>query len=243
MDQNKKRPSLGSAKAWLAHLDLIKFAIASDLDSVLIIEDDCDWDVTIREEMAMLSDAIRLFQESPSVDLSPYGTTWDVLWIGHCGEVTEKETPRHEYEDVTLMPEALYAGWSKKWLYNVKNGHRAIQRTRQTVCTFGYGLSRRGLSKVSRTLGVGQNEAFDIALSAACREGRLDCMTINPELMHHYNPKDGTGYVSPNDEANGGRHSSSENVFEDLKGTTANMKNSARCAALFHETCPQPPLG
>lgn len=240
-DSQKRTPGFGSAKAWLAHLDLIKFAMASRFESVLIIEDDVDWDITIRDQMALLSDNVRSFQETDVTDMSPYGSLWDVLWIGHCGEVTSAETMKLEYEDSSLIPTDLYAGWSKKNLVNIKEGWRAIQKTKKTVCTFGYGLSRAGIENVLRLLSHGQDEAFDVAMNTICERELLKCITVNPELMHHYNPKDGTGYVSPNAEANGQGSSSEESSFEHLKGTTANMKNSARCAALFQDTCLQPP--
>lgn len=240
-DPNIKRPSHGSAKAWLAHLDMVKFVVTSGFETALIIEDDVDWDVTIRDQMRLVSDNVRAFATTSDGDSAPYGSAWDVLWLGHCGEVTKPETLKREYPDPSLMPTELYAGWSKKWLENIFEGHRAVQWTEQVVCTFGYGVSRAGAQNMLKFLGQGQDEAFDVALMTACQKKHLQCITINPELMHHYNPHDGTGYVSPNNEANSGRQSSGEDAFERLKGTTANMKNSARCAALFNETCPQPP--
>jgi hypothetical protein len=116
-----------------------------------------------------------------------------------------------------------------------------VQKTQQTVCTFGCGVNRAGAQNILNLMGRGQHEAFDVGMMTECQHGRLRCISINPELMHHYNPKDGTGYVSPNNEANGNAHSAEDALFEHLKGTTANMKNSARCAALFNEVCPQPP--
>lgn len=123
----------------------------------------------------------------------------------------------------------------------IQEGHRAVQKTVQTVCTFGYGISRRGARNILKVLGPGQEEAFDVAMMKQCQTGSLHCISVNPELFHHYNPKDGTGYISPNREANGSGQSSEEDTFENLVGTTANMKHSARCAALFNARCPQPP--
>lgn len=240
-DQNTKHPSQGSAKAWLAHLDMIKFVVASRFETALIIEDDVDWDVTIRDQMKLVSRNVRAFTRMSDEDSTPYGSAWDVLWIGHCGEVTGPDTATWQYPDSSLMPTELYAGWTKKWLVNIEEGHRAIQKTKQTVCTFGYAVSRAGAQQVLRILGKGQNEAFDVALMAACQKEHLRCISVNPELMHHYNPKDGTGYVSPADEENGRGHSAEEETFQYQQGTTANIKNSARCAALFHDVCPQPP--
>lgn len=78
-DTNAKRPSQGSSKAWLAHLDMIKHVVSSGFESALIIEDDADWDITIREQMRKLSYNIRAYTSTPETDMAPYGSSWDVL--------------------------------------------------------------------------------------------------------------------------------------------------------------------
>lgn len=241
--QESKHPNRDPALAWLAHLDMIKFFIASGLDTAMIMEDDVAWDLAIKDQMPLISDAVRSFSQVDSSDLTPYGYSWDVLWLGNCGEMTEGDTLRHEYNDTTLgrpAPWELYAGWSKFKLKNVKEGHRVIQMANLPVCSFAYALNRKSAQKVLTWAGRGADEAFDVVLSVGCREGHLKCITINPEIMHHYNPADAR-YLS---QAKAGDRKSSElkeAVFEHVKGNTANMVRSARCEALFHETCLQPP--
>jgi hypothetical protein len=95
--------------------------------------------------------------------------------------------------------------------------------------------------KVLEQAGRGHDEVFDVSISHGCEEGRLRRLVVNPEVMHHYNPPDGYGYVSPISEADGEGVAVAEEVFEGVKGTTANMVRSTRCAALFSDTYPQPP--
>jgi len=239
--ESGSRPPYGSAKAWLAHIDIMKYVVASGLESALVIEDDVDWDITIHKQMALFSEHLRFFTNSSNGDSSSYGAAWDIIWIGHCGEVLHPETPYWIYPDPTRITTELYAGWSKKWLQNIPEGYRAIQKSQQAICTFAYGVSHAGARKILEVLGGGKDEAYDVAMSRACGEGRLRCYSVNPEIMHHYNPKDGTGYVSPTQEADGKGHSASEEAFENSMGSTANVINSARCAALFNSTCLQPP--
>ena len=52
-------PGEGSARAWMAHLNLLRFVFQSEFDTALIVEDDVDWDVSIREQMKKLSDGVR----------------------------------------------------------------------------------------------------------------------------------------------------------------------------------------
>lgn len=69
----------------MAHLDLLKFVITSGQETALIIEDDVDWDVEIKSEMRLVSDNVRAFMGTAAEDPTPFGTEWDVLWLGHCG--------------------------------------------------------------------------------------------------------------------------------------------------------------
>ena len=54
-------PSHGAAMAWLAHMDMIKYVIMQDYETALILEDDVDWDVRIKEQMVKIAPAVRGF--------------------------------------------------------------------------------------------------------------------------------------------------------------------------------------
>ena len=244
-----KHPGRGSALAWLAHLDLIKFFIASDLDTAMIMEDDVDWDTAIKEQMSLFSDAVRNFSQVDTNDPAPYGRSWDILWPGHCGELTRDSTVRLEFNDTTLgRPKPLdsYVGFSEFAINNakganIKTGYRAVQMAVFPVCSFAYALNRENAQKVLTWAGRGQDEAFDVVLNRGCRERHLNCITVNPELMHHYIPPDGYGYISSVKAGDGKGGGSEEGDFESVKGQTANIIHSARCEALFEDTCLQPP--
>jgi hypothetical protein len=232
-------PGHGSARAWLAHLDIVKYVIASRLSSAFIVEDDVDWDTDIHAQMKLVSDNVRAFMQTPSTEPSAFGDGWDVLWLGHCGD--ELAETNLDYADSTILDVEISTGWSKKYLLieNLPPGHRTVQYVQDAGCTFGYGVTRLGARKILQFLGAGQDEAFDVALMNQCGNGNLRCVTVLPELMHHYTPKEGTGYVSPNNEGNGAGHSAPDEAFENLMGSTLNIKNSARCRALFGQACPK----
>lgn len=73
--------------------------VSADLESALILEDDVDWDTSIKDQARLVSDAVRKFTGADSQDVSPYGYSWDLLWIGHCGEPTHNDTRRLEYAE------------------------------------------------------------------------------------------------------------------------------------------------
>lgn len=47
----------GKALAWLSHLDMVQYIIKEGHETTLIIEDDVDWDVYVREQMFQVSQA------------------------------------------------------------------------------------------------------------------------------------------------------------------------------------------
>lgn len=55
--EDDKEIGRGKAVAWLAHLDMIQHIVDEGLESALIIEDDVDWDVYVREQMFQVSQA------------------------------------------------------------------------------------------------------------------------------------------------------------------------------------------
>ncbi|KAG9230497.1 hypothetical protein BJ875DRAFT_472052 [Amylocarpus encephaloides] len=227
----------GSAHAWLAHLDLIKYGVSSGLDTFMIVEDDVDWDVSVKGQMALISDNVRKFLEVTKSDSSPYGRSWDVLWLGHCGEHTDVDTPRVEFADSTVPLAANYTGWADKYLKLLKPGNRAIQRAINPVCSFGYALTAHGAQRVLDWAGKGGSEAYDIKLMLGCKLNQLDCITVTPEIMHHYTPSKALGYHSLVQAENGKGASVAEETYETTMGATENIRQSARCRVLFDSTC------
>jgi hypothetical protein len=232
-----KHPGLGEAYNWFAHLDLIKYAIALDLDTVLILEDDVDWDVSIKHQMQLISTAVREFTFVKEEDETPYGRSWDILWLGHSGEHTKNDSRRIEFEDPAAPSEAQYTGWAKKYFKSIKPGTRVVQRSVNPIGTVAYAVTKRGAKKIAMWAGKGESEAYDIRLMQGCRMKDLSCVVINPELVNHYIPPKEFGHVSEVAEVNGRGSRAEEEDFEKLMGTTPNVLHSTRCRVLFGSTC------
>ena len=227
----------GEARTWLSSLDLVKYMVAADLETALILEDDVDWDVSIKSQMRLVSDAVRKFTVVDSEDPSPYGHAWDLLWIGHCGEPTHNTTRRFEFADPSATLPSDYIGWSNRYMDGITDGKRSVQRSIHTVCSFGIGFTRRGASKVLKWAGKGENEAYDIRLQQGCKSKDLSCLVVNPELMHHYVPPEEFGHISTVADANLRGSKAEEEDFEQVMGETPNILHSARCKVLFDSTC------
>lgn len=219
---------------------MIKYIIAQDYDTALILEDDVDWDVSIKDQMRLLSEKVREFtydDDGEGGGEAPYGRKWDIFWIGHCGEPTRRDTRRIEFEDESVPPLRNYTGWAKKYVDGLKEGKRVVQRAVNPVCSFGFAVTRRGAQKILKWAGKGENEAYDIRLMQGCKQKKLSCVVVNPELMHHYVPPGEFGRISNVAEGNGRGSEAEEEEFERIMGNTANIVNSTRCRALFDSTC------
>ncbi|KAI1360631.1 glycosyltransferase family 25 protein [Xylaria arbuscula] len=237
-EQGAALPRLGSATAWLAHLDLLKYVVASDLTTAFV-KDDVDWDVRIKEQTKLISDNVRLYTRTEPEDLTPYGTGWDVLWLGHCGSLMEDGMlePRL-YMDDTRYETALYSGWSKQFLREkLAENHRVIQTSLQTVCNFGYGVTKDSAQKVLSIIGTGRDEAFDVSLLAHCRTGELQCFVVNPQIFDHYESPVGYGHMRQGNALS----EEVEALFEHMMGATGNIMKSTRCEAFFDKTYMRPP--
>ncbi|KAI0162142.1 hypothetical protein GGR57DRAFT_453218 [Xylariaceae sp. FL1272] len=196
--------------------------------------------------MQLVSDSVRAYMNVSEEDDAPFGQAWDVLWLGHCGSVihwNEIQPTPIIYGDDSRCGTAAYWGWAKRDIRkNIPEGHRIVQAAgSQTVCTFGYGVTKKSAPKLLDLLGGGGGEAYDVHLSTMCRKGKLRCIVVNPEVFHHYEPPASNGYQSLVDVGNGKGIAGDEHNFEFKKGVTGNIVKSARCEALFHNTCMKPP--
>jgi hypothetical protein len=233
-----KPTGTGEVRNWLSMLDLIKYGVAKDLESFLILEDDVDWDLSIKESMKLLSDAAREFTITGEEDRTPYGHSWDALWIGHSGEPTRNDTRRLEYTDPVAPLPKDYVGWSRRYMEGITPGKRSIQRSLLTFSSFAIALSRRGAVKVLDFAGKGQGYSYDLRMQSGCKNKDLSCLVVNPELFHHYVPPREFGLISKVAEASGKGSRTEEEEFEHFMGNTPNILKSARCKALFDSTCP-----
>jgi hypothetical protein len=209
----------------------------SGFSTALILEDDIDFDLRVATQMQLMSKGVRELLKIPDTDLTPYGTDWDVIWIGHCGE--RAQGPGYlDYRDDSRVTTEGFHGFSKKlWMDEVPEYHRRIQPAVQPICTFAYAVTAASAQKILQVLGSGKDEAYDVGLQHQCTTGHLRCFTIVPQVMQQYEPAEGTGYITNINEESGFGKSASDEAIETVMGTTSNVVQSARCKALFDTTC------
>lgn len=248
--EDATKPRHGAAKAWLAHIDMLKFVMQSGYTTALIVEDDVDWDMRIKEQLSTvapyvrnITDADEDHEDDPAwfshvTAAEPYGRNWDVLWIGHCGEYWDPNIqPTISFIDSTAPSHAQYLGWTKQYVERLPDNSRSVYPSFNPVCTFAYAVNGASIPKILNYVSHGESEAFDIRLMGGCKGRHISCVSVNPELMHQYFPPAKYGVGSEVDVGNGQVRGPDDEAFEGEMGSTENILQSARCMALFGREC------
>ncbi|MCJ1469737.1 hypothetical protein MMC07_008378 [Pseudocyphellaria aurata] len=201
----------------LGHLHVLKHVLSSNYSSALILEDDADWDVAIREQTPAIANAIRDLTDGV---VGPWGFNWDYLALGHCGAgAVKNDTSRVIYDPTTAPAKDHKALWGSG--KELQNNTRFVHRTTGTVCTFGYAVSRHGAKKLIDHLS-GSGQPLDIDYAGFCNGGGLNCYAVAPEIIHHHR------WTGKKITSGGAMHGALEPGETEQK-FTVNIKYSARC--------------
>ncbi|KAK7983924.1 hypothetical protein PG989_011326 [Apiospora arundinis] len=166
--------------SWRSHINAVRRIVEEDLESALIMEDDMDWDVRLQSQLETVAKGTRALLGSGSKPISPYGDGWDLLWLGHCGEIFPEQLDENKGEplyskfviknDQTVPPLDKITGLVDFKAY--PEFTRWVHVTGAPICSFAYALSKRGAQKVLFDLSVDRLDAnFDNALGTFCRNG------------------------------------------------------------------------
>ena len=165
-----------------SNLDIDPFPVCprvvdANYSTALIMEDDADWDVSLKSQLAQFADATRKIEnrQRPEDDqlgphnrtVTPYGSTWDLLWLGIC---TNPQDP----PDAELFPGV--DGGEPFWVYPVTGG---------MACTFAYGVTQKSAQLLLTHL-ADTNRPTDLAMSTFCENSERKCLLVWPMLISSY---------------------------------------------------------
>jgi hypothetical protein len=166
--------------------------VQEDLTSALILEDDADWDVRLKSQMQVFAQAARAFTQPsngqtlaeqysddpetefpvtqlpriPRPRLTPYGDSWDVLWLGHCGTEFPTSTAPNKPpplritipNDITVPPPRYLKPHPFALQDALAQEHppytRVVHASSRTTCTQAYAVSQQGARKLLWRLGL-----------------------------------------------------------------------------------------
>lgn len=172
--------------------------IAEKLNSVLVLEDDADWDVSIKAQLQNFARATRSMQgTTANFTGSPYGHDWDLLWLGHCGMKCKTDQPHYttSNDSTIVMPHNLPTYYHGTAEYKLAKTTRLACTVLDAACTTGYAISYRGAQKILTALSVNPSafhdqintgDQIDIVLGHMCKAGFLRCFAPFPSMLGGY---------------------------------------------------------
>ncbi|KAJ5150688.1 uncharacterized protein N7500_010877 [Penicillium coprophilum] len=182
-----------------AHVNGLQRIVQERLASAMIMEDDTDWDVSIKVQLQSFAHAVRALQLKDTQKVptqSPYGDDWDILWIGHCGVSCKTDLPFYlTPNDPTIpMPHHFRPLWRDSPIFK---GHERPDHSRlvctasDAICSMFYAVSYRGAQRILAALSVNPSglaeeidigAQFDVSLGRMCGKGYLRCFAPFPSI-------------------------------------------------------------
>jgi hypothetical protein len=223
-----KRLTPGEAGCWLGHLLLLEHA--AHLATTLILEDDVDWDVALKDQLKLIAPSIRALSESEvpdtvAVDVA-YGTGWDILWLGHCGDVIPSSNVLSVH-DISLPEDGIYVERDGRQTPFPKF-ERMMHWSVSPICTYAYAVTSHGVSRILDLIQQGVEAQISEQYQLWYHQGNLSCITVNPELFHHHQRAGSS--LSQIDAIDGWNEISKVSQ-------TVNIRSSARCQAENGPVC------
>ncbi|GKZ69465.1 hypothetical protein AnigIFM50267_004674 [Aspergillus niger] len=199
------------------HVDFIDGLIL-DEDSAKELNDSEDFEtVSVSRPHAnavqrIVADGIASSQQIPKINApernattdSPYGDSWDVLWIGHCGMKCNSSSPVQVMpHDITAMPSRYLPPYLYDAPAGTGNNVRMSCIIEKAACSAAYaityGASQKILAALTR-LTDDDNLDFPDLLSELCYNGSLECYSSYPSLVGRWKSSRKEEYSSDNDQ-------------------------------------------
>lgn len=175
---------------WRAHLNFAQRVVRERLSTALVLEDDSDWDISFRDQLADFATGSRYISGTPKKPRSPYGDDWDLLWLGHCSaqqsttdqrrfviENDDTVPPMNHRQNFNLVPQMNELGYD--------NSTRIVFRANDGVCLYSYALSFRGAQKILRWQNkIEKFKPIDMAIGDQCKnDPNFKCIAVFPQLV------------------------------------------------------------
>lgn len=193
---------------WRAHLNIWRDMILRNVNSLLIFEDDADWDVAFKSQMVQFARGSRWLTGVNEGDIpdSPYGDDWDILWIGHVAVGDESPYINGEMDtrrwvipkDPTVLPtfeRSENTPWPNMTPWKDDEQTRIVLYTTWGLNTAAYAVSQRGARKLLYHLSLLPfNDAVDQGMGWMCKYkiAGLKCIAPFPSLVGVSKPPGGT---------------------------------------------------
>lgn len=194
---------------WRAYINAAASILDNNLWFALILEDDADWDVSLKTQLTQFALGSRHILDAliSSEPLSPYGDGWDMLWLGHCAQSRPtKPFPRFIIvNDITVRPAGhRWHLWNPEptLTYDLPHNHttRVVYRSAGGMCSYAYALSYANAQKLLYYLSYSHFcDPVDVGHSRLCKRGSkgeidFSCVVPYPGLVYTASVQDDIEY-------------------------------------------------
>ncbi|OJJ95735.1 hypothetical protein ASPACDRAFT_35598 [Aspergillus aculeatus ATCC 16872] len=198
-NENSLKPS--EIGCWRAHMNALTKVVENSYSTALILEDDADWDIFIKQQLREFARGVRaLTGNTHGSRQAPYGTNWDVLWIGGCASAAKaNETQFFAIPQDPTAPSIDHRGtwggplkeWKTQYPEFPETSTRFVYRAEYGCCTYGYAVTKRGAERILAALAVDRIvAAVDNSMGDLCggKDGRpqIECFAPFPNLVGTY---------------------------------------------------------
>ncbi|KAJ5927343.1 hypothetical protein N7516_009116 [Penicillium verrucosum] len=168
------KTGIGQTQCWLGHLNVLREVVHQSITTALIFEDDVDWDVAIKKEIGLVGPLLHQIWPCDGDDNTPYGTCWDILWLGHCGDLVPRDAL--SISDDTSLPSSIYEENDGEPI-PFPAQLRMVHVSQGPVCTYAYAVTKQSAYKLIHMVGDGIDETTSTQLRLWCQDGSLRCIT------------------------------------------------------------------
>ena len=220
---------------WRAHANIWAEIVQSGISSALILEDDIDFTVGIRDVLTGVSEHLRHLTGAKKGEV--YGLadedSWDTLHVGHCWN---EPLPATKYPVASKIYEAWedeYAPAKSDYVHlapGVKSQKiRALQPTYTVVCTQAYVVSLAGAQRLLYHIGgpgSPMTSPVDLAMMGLYETGTIKGYTVLPSIFNQWkngNFKDTDIQTPPRPDDPNAQKGSGGDI---IKGVREEMKKS-----------------
>ncbi|KAK9326709.1 hypothetical protein V1520DRAFT_372565 [Lipomyces starkeyi] len=157
-----------------AHANTWRYLLETDMDTLLILEDDLDWNPNLKRTMETLSIQMQdsnIRQTSPSDyerENAPYGLDWDVLYLG-----SWRHGGHPDFSDI----------------FQKLGRKRVLAPAYSTLKTTAYAITRRGAQRLLFLLSyIGDLKHGDVDqdITRLFQEGRLRGYSLTPPAFSQF---------------------------------------------------------
>ncbi|EAW14616.1 uncharacterized protein ACLA_076570 [Aspergillus clavatus NRRL 1] len=189
-----------AAACWRAHMNALRTVVENRHTTALIMEDDADWDISLKQQLREFAHGLQTLSRTRTASKrAPYGTDWDLLWVGGCSTAAgfneteffaipnDPTVPSMKHRSYWVDRRGPLDEWKERYPQLPEESTRYVYRANTGCCLYGYAVTYEGARKILASLSVDHLDiAVDNALGDMCggkNRPQIQCYAPHPNLI------------------------------------------------------------